>query len=104
MSRLINKEMVRATQSGDVDTVGELLRCGASINHLHNRDGFTPLMRAANQGHTELVRFLLNRGADPNQTATDGASALFWASFKGYEAVVELLLAAGADAKAARRT
>ena len=42
--------------------------------------------------------------ADPDKTAADGASALFWASIKGHEAIVELLIAAGADVNRARRT
>src|SRR5947209_7435182 len=103
MSRLIDKQMVRATRSGAVDRVRELLESGASINHLH-KDGFTPLMRAAYKGNIELVQLLLSRGADPDKTAADGASALFWASIKGHEAIVELLIAAGADVNRARRT
>jgi hypothetical protein len=103
MSRLIDKQMVRATQSGAVDRVHELLESGASISHLH-KDGFTPLMRAAFKGDTKLVKFLLTRGADPNQTAKDGASPLFWASVRGHEPIVELLIAARADVNAARRT
>src|SRR5438046_10266007 len=103
MSRLIDKQMVRATQSGAVDRLRELLESGASINRLH-KDGFTPLMRAAFKGDMELVQFLLTRGADPNQTAKDGVSALFWASVRGHEPVVELLIAARADLNAARRT
>jgi len=103
MSGLIDKQMVRATQSRAVDRVRELLDSGASINHLH-KDGFTPLMRAAYRGYSELVEFLLSRGADPNRTAADGAGALFWASIKGHEAIVELLIAANADVNVARHT
>jgi len=103
MSRLIDKQMSRATRSGALERVHELLESGASINHIH-KDGFTPLMRAAFKGDTKLVQFLLTRGADPNQTAKDGASALFWASIRGHEPIVELLIAARADVNAARRT
>lgn len=95
--------MVRATNSGALDRVDELLESGASINHL-GKDGFTPLMRAASKGDIELVQLLLTRGAEPNQTAKDGASALFWASVRGHERIVELLIAAHADVNAARRT
>jgi len=102
MSRLFDKQMVRATWSGETGKVDELLECGASINHLY-KDGFTPLMRAADKGHTDLVRLLLDRGADPNRTAKDGASALFWASVRGHAPIVELLLAAGAEVNAGRR-
>src|SRR5215813_1778066 len=104
MSRLIDKQMVRATNSGTVERVHELLESGASINHPHGKGGFTPLMRAAFKGDVELVQLLLTRGADPNQTAKDGASALFWASVRGHESIVELLIAARADVNAARRT
>src|SRR5260221_3209144 len=103
MSRLLDKQMVRATRSEETGRVDELLECGASINHLH-KDGFTPLMRAAEKGHTDLVQLLLTRGADPNRTAKDGASALFWASVKGHAPIIELLLAAGADVSAGRRS
>jgi ankyrin repeat protein len=103
MSRLIDKQMVRATQTGAVESVRELLDSGASINYLY-KDGFTPLMRAAYKGYAELVGVLLSCGADPNRTAADGASALFWASIKGHEAIVELLIAADADVNVARRT
>jgi ankyrin repeat protein len=102
MSKLIDKLMVRATHSGAVDRVRELLESGASINHLH-KDGFMPLMRAAYKGNSEVVQFLLNRGADPNRTAADGASALFWSSLKGHEAIVKLLIAARANVNVARR-
>jgi uncharacterized protein len=103
VSRLLDKEMVRETRSGDAARVGELLDRGVSIHRLYSRDGFTPLMRAAYYGHPELVQFLLARGADPNQTAADGAGALFWASLRGHEAIVELLLDSGADVDAVRR-
>lgn len=105
MSRLIDKQMSRATRSGALDNVQVLLESGASINHLH-KDGFTPLMRPAYKGDTKHVQFLLTRGADLNQTAKDGASALFWASIRGHEPIVELLIAARAraDVNAARRT
>ena len=45
---------------------------------------------------------LLERGADVNGRAKDGASALFWACVHGHLEIVDLLLAAGADVNAAR--
>src|SRR5438045_1381680 len=102
MSRLIDKQMNRAIKYPAVDSVQDLLVSGNSINHHHGKDGFTPLMGAAFKGDMQLVQFLLIRGVDPDQTAKDGASALFWASVRGHEPVVELLIAARADVNAAR--
>ena len=66
MSRLIDKQMVRATQSGAVDRVHELLESGASINRLH-KDGFTPLM------HFGIAERLFRAGAslDPRYLRAD---------------------------------
>jgi ankyrin repeat protein len=47
-------------------------------------------------------RRLLQHGADPNATAKDGASALFWACVREHEPVANLLIAADADVNAVR--
>ncbi len=104
MSRLLDKQMIRETKTGNVVRVRDLMERGVSINRLHGKDGFTAMMRAAYYGHTELVHFLLTSGADPNQMATDGASALFWASVRGHEVIVELLLASGSHVDAVRQS
>ncbi len=49
-----------------------------------------------------MVRLLLDHGADPNATSTDGASALFWACVCGHESVAGMLIDSGADVNAAR--
>ena len=49
-------------------------------------------LEAACQGHMEVVKYLLEAGADPNSLADNGRSALWRASFGGHkEVVVELL-------------
>lgn len=64
--------------------------------------GTTVLMLAAD--HPEKVRALLARGAKPNATAASGYDALLTASlFGGNRATLELLLQAGATAKARQR-
>ncbi len=39
---------------------------------------YTPLMAAASSGNPETVKFLLDHGADPKLTASDGKTALDW--------------------------
>jgi hypothetical protein len=46
------------------------------------RTGTTPLMMAAGYGNTEIVRLLLERGADPRVEIGEGRSAL-WAAVGG---------------------
>jgi ankyrin repeat protein len=54
-------------------------------------------MLAAYHGHAELVRALLERGADANQANDRGQTPLAGAVFKGADEVVRALVAAGAD-------
>lgn len=53
----------------------------------------TPLMWAAKEGHIDIVRFLLDYGADPSIT-TEGeeSTALHWAILGGHVGVVRCLL------------
>ena len=56
---------------------------------------FDSLMYAAQGGHVEVVKKLLDAGADVN-AQSEGSTALKLASDKGRESVVNVLRAAGA--------
>lgn len=59
----------------------------------------TPLFRAIERGAVDTVKELLATGADPHEChGEDEDSALLIASMEGKEAIVRLLLEAGADA------
>ncbi|KAJ8127252.1 hypothetical protein O1611_g6385 [Lasiodiplodia mahajangana] len=75
-----------------------LLDSGADIESLDDQDA-TPLLLACLQGHTNIVRALLERGANPNHAATRGAKhrALHLAARRGSAAIVQMLLEAGAS-------
>ena len=60
-----------------------------------DEDNDTALMKAAGQGHIEVVRFLVEQGADPNILNTQGQSALMFAAAGGHFAVVIFLLDSG---------
>jgi len=53
--------------------------------------GYTPLHLAADRGYPEMVRILLEKGADRNITDPDGETALSLAEVGGQEEVVSLL-------------
>ena len=62
-----------------------------------NQDGQSFIMLAAYHGHAELVRQLAAVGADVNLLNDRGQSPLAGAIFKKEDAVIDALLAAGAD-------
>jgi ankyrin repeat protein len=66
------------------------------------RGGFTPLLFAARLGELESARALIAGGADVNDTAADGSSALGLTSLSGHGELARFLLDRGADPNATR--
>jgi ankyrin repeat protein len=62
----------------------------------------TPLIAAATDGHMEVIELLIANGADVNAKANDqlGGTALHMTANLGHKKIVELLVAAGADVNA----
>ena len=56
---------------------------------------------AAQNGHLDVARLLLGRGAHPNAAITDGATPLYIAAQNGHLEVARLLLDRGANTNAA---
>ena len=56
-----------------------------------------PLQYASVNGHTRLVEYLLQNGADPNVCSTDGTTALIVACIHCHVDTAKMLLDAGAD-------
>jgi uncharacterized protein len=103
--------LIRAAKGGDVDVVRLLLAHGANPA-LTTVAGVTALMVAAGTGYAgrdsrgryqteeqaaEIITLLADAGADVNQRANDGATALHGAASRGRDAVMNLLVARSAD-------
>lgn len=95
-----DERLLASAYAGNLGVVRKILGAGANPN-MRRQDGATPLMLASEEGHTEVVRALLEHGADANAARTDiGARALLFASQNGHLEIAKLLLQRGADVKA----
>lgn len=64
---------------GQLSSVKILIKCGANVSKLAS-DHVSPLLLAAAGGHHEIVRMLLQHGAEPNCTDILGNTALMFAT------------------------
>ncbi|KAI8368706.1 hypothetical protein BD560DRAFT_447356 [Blakeslea trispora] len=79
----------------------ELCRVLSQNNHdIDTPDKYntwTPLFWAANDGHVECVRILINAGCKVNAKDENGKTALYYAAWEGHMDCVQLLLDAGCE-------
>lgn len=100
-----------AVEGHDMERVSSLSQRPFTLSR-YNKEGFTPLCIAADNGNTPAVRQLLKAGADPDRatiakttrvTSTKrinhraGRTPLYFAARGGNSDIVRLLLEAGAD-------
>ncbi len=93
-----------ACAKGDVEVLRGLLVSDPGLARASNPEGdyagWTGLHSAAQQGHLEAVKLLLQHGADPNaREAGDNTYALHWAAANRNLEIVRALLDAGGDAQ-----
>ena len=89
----------KASESGNLSQVIELLDQGAKINTEDN-DWKRPLHLAAESGDEALVRYLLRKGADVQGADSENRHALHLAAHRGHDKVVLCLLLGGANINA----
>jgi len=80
--------LMLAAAAGALEQVRSLVDQGAKIN----LSGWNPLIYAAWRGQTEVVRYLLTKGADIDAVSPNGISALMMAARGGHFETVKLLL------------
>jgi ankyrin repeat protein len=91
--------LIPAAHHGHVETVKILLATAIDKNHV-NKLGWTALLEAVILGnggpaHTEIVRLLVEAGANVNLADRDGMTPLAHARRRGFAAMVRLLENAG---------
>ncbi|XP_041039290.1 IQ motif and ankyrin repeat domain-containing protein 1-like [Carcharodon carcharias] len=113
-------QMLEAAFDGDVDEMKALLKevseldsktgvgddeMGKVIRQRHQLaltdctdvHGNTPLSEASGGGHPEAIKFLIEKGANPNSKGAYGRTPLYRAAFGGHLAALETLLQCGGD-------
>jgi ankyrin repeat protein len=91
-----NEEFFAAARKGDAAAVRAFLDKGFDVN-AKTRYGATALSYACDKGHVEVVKLLIERGANVNVKDTFyGEVPLGWALSHGHAQVLKLLLDKGA--------
>ena len=101
----------RAAKNGKTEEVKRLLNNGMlNVNYEEEewwldhaeylqrnyfKDPYGPLSMAAKYGHEEVVRLLLDHGADPNKANPRGRTALHVAAQRGHASIVKTLIDGG---------
>ena len=94
--------LFEALQSKQTNMVLLLIDNGVDVN-VKDKDCFTPLHCAAQQGHTEIVELLIAKEANVDATDMMGETPLHAAVLSGHKEVVVALLAGGANVDAENR-
>merc|ERR1711981_756611 len=68
-----------AAQGGDVDTLKKELKKKKDLITAKDKNGWQPIHEGARGGHVEVVRYLVENGADINAKTNNHGTALYMA-------------------------
>jgi ankyrin repeat protein len=91
-----NTSLMAAVIAGDLDLAGQAVEARASLDRYDWSLGYSPLGMAISRGHADLVRFLLDAGANP-RTGSLAMTALGLAAEQGEAEIIQMLLPRGID-------
>jgi ankyrin repeat protein len=78
-----------AISKGDIESVKKFIEYGTDVNEKSN--GMSPLMIAARYNKTEIIKFLLSKGARLNDKDENGFTALKYAELSNANEAIQLL-------------
>lgn len=93
------EEWFDAVESGNLPKVKQMLSEDGALLHARSHDKETAIIKASENGHLDVVKYLLKCGANPDDADKTSAAntALILAAFEGHDKVVKHLLRKGAD-------
>jgi len=86
-----------AARNGHINTLNLLIRSGAQVNLIAEDRGSNAVFDGALERSKDVVKILIEAGADLNIQSKDGQTALIVVVGAGDEEIVEILAKAGAD-------
>ena len=95
---LIKTVQIKDMQQSDIEKIKELIKEGTNLNIF--ADSMPPLYHAVNNGNLEIVKLLVENGADVNVKNVVGQTPLHEAARCGYFEIVKYLIDKGADINA----
>lgn len=90
------ESLIEAVKEDNLDLAKSLVKWGADVNGKDD-GGYPVISVAAANGHTDIVRYLVeDAGVPVDAKGDDGGTALKWAANSGYLPVVKYLVSKGA--------
>ena len=84
-----NTPLCNAIIKGDIATVKKFVEYGSDVNEMSN--GLTPLMLAARYNKVDILKYLLEKGADKQIKDERGNTALKYAEFSKSQEAMDFL-------------
>jgi hypothetical protein len=97
--KLKHNILFNATKAGDLATVRALRESGVDLFNSRQDDGTSSILVAYINGHIDLLDYLLEQGANPNDQENYGGTCLMAAACYHNPDCVRRLIEAGADVK-----
>jgi len=101
MSEALQSSLMQAIKSRKLENVREVLEdsdlCLDFTNGVPDSSKWSPLGYSANKGDVDIVRYLLEQGADPNHPDTDGWTPIYAAVEGNRVNTAQVLMEYGAD-------
>lgn len=91
------ENLALVAKRGDLEAVVRLLESGVNVDTEDNKHHATALMWAAHEGYPDIVRLLIEHGAEIDKRKATNETALWFAAQKGHLEAVKVLVQHGAD-------
>jgi len=90
-------DILGAAERGKLDSVRIYLERDPQLINITDPGGYTPLHKAAYNGHPEIVEYLISKGAELNARSNSGSTPLHGAAFYGHPEAAIILIEKGAE-------